>query len=190
MVVFKVAKMGFDIFKDEGKDAQNKVNNKSRSSNTYFYPVLALAYFYGAEEQLLRYKRALSSTRCIDSALISLHEVSCLLEDLETVGIYLNKCGETHKLNSLIKTMRDHVRHDLREQFDDYSDNRKIEKHENLEISSHLQTEMYFDLEYIRIGKKKLSINAIEQYLDWAWACMEEILDSALKKGYLKEKFW
>lgn len=191
--MFQVSKKGFDVLQDKGKDITSKSNHNLKDPDeTHLYPVLSLAYFFGARIQLMRYKNVSLKldTQNVGAVLSCLHETSCLLEDLETVSIYLERCGKKHKLNSLIKTMRHHVRHDVREQFNDNLDGRKVRKLNELGISPHLQTEIVFDKKYIKIGNKTLYIEEVNQYLDWAWQCIVEILDSALEKGYIKDKFW
>lgn len=193
--VFKVAKPGFDIFKDnEESFSKAEIHNKKKLDNIYAYPTFALIYWEGAKTQMLRYKRIsqglVEEGKNLNLVFVLLHETSCLLEDLNTVSKYLSKCNEKHELNSLIRTMRNHFRHDIRERFNDTSYSEKIKAHKKLGIASHLQTDITFYPEYIQIGEKKLHIEKIEQYLDWAWECMTKIWDSALEKGYIKEKFW
>lgn len=193
--IFKVSKPGFDIFKDnEESFSKAKIHNKKKLDTIYVYPTFALIYWKGAKTEVLRYKNMFlelaKEGKNLNFVFALLHETSCLLEDLNTVSIYLSECNEEHKLNSLIRTMRNHFRHDIRERFDDTSDARKDNAQKELGIASHLQTDMAFYPEYIQIGEKKLHIEDIEQYLDWAWECMTKIWDSALEKGYIKEKFW
>ncbi len=193
--VFKVAKQGFDVFKDnEESFSKAQIHNKKKLDNIYPYSAFALIYWEGAVTQVLRYKTVFQKlkkgNKNLNLVLACLHDTSCLLEDLNTVSIYLSKCGEKHELNSLIRTMRNHVRHDIRERFNDTAYSRKIKAHKKLEIASHLQTDMIFYSEYIQIGEKKLYIKDVQKYLNWAWKCMVKEWDSAFEKGYIKEKFW
>ncbi len=189
----KVSKKGFDVIKDESEIKPNIAEKQvSQSDDYHLLQTLGLAYFYGAKLQLVRYREISSKLESeqVDAVLKCLHEFSCLLEDLVTVSKYLGKCGKQHKLNSLIVDMRNHIRHDIREQFDDESDCRKIQKLKSLKIPDHLQTYITFDVKYVRIGDKQLSLVEIKDYLDWVEKNMIQIFDEAYDKRYIKERFW
>lgn len=191
--VFQVAKVGFDVVKDREKIKHGiERKGKLKKSNYHLLQALGLAYFYGAKSQVFRYREASLEldTSGAKAILVCLHEFSCLLEDLVTVGRYLEKCNRKHKLNTLIVTMRNHIRHDIREEFDNETYLKKIKSLKKLNIPNHLQTDITFDKEYIRIGDKTLSLEEIDNYLYWAEKNIIKIFDEAYDKGYIKERFW
>ena len=115
-----------------------------------------------------------------------LHEASTLFEDLCTVGKYIEKCGEKHKLHKLWFDVRNHIRHDIREEFDNKTSLRKSSRAKRLKLNPKLQTDIRFDPKFIKIGGVTITIDQINDYLDWADKIISDVLSEAKKKGYIK----
>jgi hypothetical protein len=149
---------------------------------------IALPYFFGAKTQIERYKQAASTLKesPVSGVQICLHEVSCLFEDLATVSKYAEMCGHSHKLHSLWLDVRNHIRHDIREEFDNESNARKNARAKRLDLNDKLQISISFKPEEIKVGGTVIAINTIENYLSWAENIIGDVLKEAQDKGWIK----
>jgi hypothetical protein len=181
--VIRVAKKGFNVLKPEEK-------RKELSIKTTPAPLLyaiALTYLFGAKKQLDRYKIAALTLKKkpVMGVYECLHEASTLFEDLCTVGKYIEKCKEQHELHKLWFDVRNHIRHDVREEFDDETSLRKNNRAKRLKIDPQLQTDIEFSNDSIKIGEKVIEVNIINSYLAWAEKIIFSTLDEAKKRGDL-----
>jgi len=116
-----------------------------------------------------------------------LHESSTLFEDLNTVARYVKKCGYSHESHELWYDIRNHIRHDVREEFDNQHDERKKQRAKRLNLDQKLQIDISFSNDVIRIGNIIVKISDIEIYLAWASKIFEKILSDAQKDGLIKK---
>lgn len=114
-----------------------------------------------------------------------MHEVSNLVEDLNTISKYFEKLGKQHPDHQLWKDCRDHIRHDIREEFDE-SEERKTQRAKRLNINEKLQSDIRFHADCLQFGETKVELRRVEAYLDWADSVILEELKQARAKGLLK----
>lgn len=184
----KIAQQGIDISQAElGKMKKPKSTTKKRVLPHLLY-ALALPYFFGARTQVERYQVAAAALeeKPVTSVQTCLHEVSCLFEDLATVSKYAEMCGHKHKLHSLWLDIRNHIRHDVREEFDNESDKRKNARAQRLGLNDKLQISIGFEPETIKVGGIRIEINTVDEYLDWAENAVGGVLKEAQDKGWIK----
>ena len=181
----KVSKQGFNVLNTDSERTDKSRNN---SSLPYLLYALALPYLLGAKKQIKRYQVAtLTLTeKPVSGVYECLHEASTLFEDLCTVGKYAEKCGNKNELHQLWFDVRNHIRHDVREEYDNETDSRKNKRAERLKLDPKLQTNIGFTTDSIKIGGTIVNIDQINTYLDWAENIIANILDDAKKRGYIK----
>jgi hypothetical protein len=112
-----------------------------------------------------------------------LHEALTLLEDLDTLSRYTQKCGETHDLN---KTMRNHARHDIRENIDHESNDGRRERVKQLGVHQNLMVHIGFDENAIKMGATVLTLDEATQYIEWATSVLTNVMAGAIKAGRIK----
>lgn len=179
-----MSKQGFNVL--DPSLARSK--KRSMSTPPHLLYAVALTYLLGAKKQVIRYQEASKTLkeRPVLGVYDCLHEFSTLLEDLSAVGKYIEKCGSTNKLHQLWFDVRNHIRHDIREEFDKESDSRKNERAKRLKLDPRLQTDIGFDINSVRIGRIYIKISEINSYLDWADKNISNVLDRAKRNGYIK----
>lgn len=179
----KVSKRGFSVIDLK----QGKKPGKDGDSPPHLRYALALPYLQGAKTQLARYQHAASSLekRPSGSVIQCIHEASTLFEDLCTVAKYAEKCGDTHKLHKLWFDVRNHIRHDIREELDDEEDGRKRKRAERLKINDKLQTSIGFSLDIIKVGETEIHVKEIASYLSWADKVIGEVMKKAKESGQI-----
>ncbi len=186
--IFKVSKAGYDV-RDEGVKPSKKQEKKRETVHMLHF--LAYPYLRGAKLQLVRYREEaskLNRQNAPNGIIACLHESSCLFEDIVTVLKYLEECEISHKMNHLLKNIRNHIRHDIRDNFDKESCSFKKARLKKLGIKATLQTEMEFSSEFIRVGDKTVYLKEIDSYIAWAERNINKVLINARKRGFLKEK--
>ncbi|HCC68058.1 TPA: hypothetical protein DEP90_02535 [Patescibacteria group bacterium] len=189
--VLKVSKKGYDV-RDKNKKPKDDSNKPIKES--YMLHFLAYPYLLGAKLQMMRYRQEaqrLSKENTITTIIACLHESSCLFEDIATVVLYLKDCGVSHRMNSLLMNIRNHIRHDIRDNLDkeDHRFKESVEKRlDNFGIEENLQTEIEFSLEFIRIGNKIIYLKDIDNYLAWAEKHISDMLAKAREEGFLQEE--
>lgn len=183
--VMKFSKPGEDV---NGKISSPVVNNsrKARKLLPHLLYAVALPYLFGAKTQLARYREAVKINHPVTKVYTCLHEVSCLFEDLDTVARYAEECGDSNKLHYLWRDMRNHIRHDIREEMDDTSSKLKAARAQRLGINPKLQMELSFDDSFIKVGSTVIQLVEIDQYLAWAEVAIERVLTEAIEKGYVE----
>lgn len=182
----KVAKKGFSVTNVDIN--KNKAGNNSKKKMPHLLTVVALTYFYGAKTQLKRYQFAasnLNKDNAVNGIYICLHEISSLFEDVNTVAKYMEECGYKNDLHQLWLDVRNHIRHDVREEFDNDGDLRKEQRAIRLRLDPKLQMDISFEVDIIHIGSTDIKISQIEEYLKWAEDIMGKILVDAQNLGYI-----
>lgn len=181
----KVSKQGYSVTNINSD--RNKIP-RNNSVLPHLLYALALPYLIGAKTQVKRYQIAASylNEQPVNGVYECLHEVSTLFEDLNTIGKYTEKCGSENELHQLWLDVRNHIRHDIREEYDIESDLRKNKRAERLKLDPRLQTNIEFATDSIKIGGIIIEIDQINNYLKWAENIIVNILDNAKKQGYIK----
>jgi hypothetical protein len=179
----EVAKKGYSIL-DRTKP---KSNNLSKSTPNYIHYGLALPYLNGAYLQIDRYNCAILElkTNAPNKVLKCLHEASILFEDLSTIVKYVKMAGQDNELNRLIIDIRNHIRHDIRENFEQEDQERNVSRAKRLKIHPTLLTSISFEVDNIKVGETICKIQTIKDYLNWATKIIHESLHSAMSKGYI-----
>ena len=90
-----------------------------------------------------------------------------------------------HPLNGLIKDVRDHIRHDFREEFDKV-EKRKSDRASRLKIDGGLQVAMRFETAFIEVGRTQVTVKEISAYLKWANTVINKAWAIAKERGYIK----
>ncbi|MEI7918513.1 MAG: hypothetical protein WCH58_03960 [Candidatus Saccharibacteria bacterium] len=103
------------------------------------------------------------------------HETSNLFEDLATVIQYLNLSGITSKQDQSYKDVRDLIRHDIREEFDN-DEKRKNDRAIRLGLNPKMQFEMSYDVGSIKIGQSIITLQEITSFINIAERVMNALL--------------
>ncbi len=183
--VIKIAKPGYDV---TDLNKERAVNYSKKKILPHLLSALALPYLIGARRQVIRYLEVASTleNNSIVGTQGCIHEVSTLFEDLNTVGKYMKKCGKENELHKLWLDVRNHIRHDIREELDNESREEKISRAKNLKLHPKLQMSMGFTVDHITVGGTNIEIKQITNYLNWADDIITSILEEAKKKGFYK----
>ncbi len=181
----KVSKTGHSV---SDPDALPKGGEQAADITKEMVSTLSLAFVIGASEQVLRYKEAYSKTEANSptGVMHCLHEALTLLEDLDTLSWYTQKCGETHDLNKTIRNMRNHARHDIRENIDHESNDGRRKRAKQLGVHQNLMVHIGFDENAIKMGNTMLTIGEAEQYIAWATGVLAKVMAGAVKAGRIK----
>ena len=183
----KISHKGFDVI-----DLSKQRSQKPPSDKTlpHLLSSLALPYLLGAKTQVKRYEiaAALLPSQSISATMVCLHEASTLFEDLNTVVVYIRKCGKDHKSHQLWVDIRNHIRHAVREEYDRENDKVKNDRAQRLSLDPKLQINIGFDKDAIKVGETVVEIADIKSYLVWAENIIAEILSKAQKDGYFKQE--
>ncbi len=184
----KVSKWGFNVI---DLDQKGQANNTESKIIPHIEYALALPYLRGAKVQIHRYQLAASSLdqNPSNGVINCIHEVSNLFEDLNTVNKYIEKCGNTHEFHKTVVEVRNHIRHDTLDQYDNESEywkkNRK-DRAGKLKIDPRLQTSLGFSLDLIKVGETEIKISEIDEYLEWADKVVTKVMNNAKDKGQIK----
>lgn len=181
----KISKQGFNVLQ---KDSERNADSSERSVLPHLLYAIALPYLLGAKTQVNRYQLAASTLKekPVISVYNCLHEASTLFEDLVTVGKYTEKCGHKNDLYKLWLDVRNHIRHDIREEFDNENDKRKNERAKRLKLDPRLQTNIGFTTDTIKVGGTTIEIEQINTYLEWAENVIAKVLAEAKANGFIK----
>lgn len=95
------------------------------------------------------------------------HETSNLFEDLATIIQYLNLCNITTKDDQLYKDVRDLIRHDVREEFDN-DEKRKKARAQRLGMNPKLQFELSYDIGTVKAGGTMIHLKDISHFINLA----------------------
>lgn len=181
----KVSKQGYSVM-DINSERDNKPRTKSVLPHLLY--ALAMPYLLGAKTQVSRYQVAASTLKenPVNGVYQCLHEASTLFEDLNTIGKYAEKCGSKNDLHKLWLDVRNHIRHDIREEYDNETSSQKNKRAESLKLDPKLQTNIGFTTEAIKVGGTVIEIGQINTYLRWAEGLMVGILSEAKARGDIK----
>ncbi len=180
----KISKRGFNVIDLN----QERRNSSTTSSPPHLVYALALPYLQGAKIQVKRYQIAASTLekRPSGGVIDCIHEASTLFEDLCTVSKYAERCGNIHKHHKLWLDVRNHIRHDIREELDNDDNSRKNGRATRLRLDPKLQTSIGFSLDLIKVGETEIKINEIVEYLDWADKVIAKVMNEAKDKGQIQ----
>ena len=183
----KVTQQGVDVKESDINEVKKSKSDSKRRILPHLLYAIALPYFYGAKTQIERYKHAAVNLKQypVNATQTCLHEVSCLFEDLATVTKYAEMCGHSHDLHPLWLDVRNHIRHDIREEFDNETDARKNARAKRLGLNPKLQISIGFEPELIKVGGTVIEISTIEDYLAWAESVIGDVLADAQEKGWI-----
>lgn len=179
----KVSKQGYSVLNDDSERRESS----GKPLLPHIQYALALTYLFGAKKQITRYQVATSKLEANPAMGVydCLHEVSTLFEDLSTVGKYAEKCGHKNDLHKLWLDIRNHIRHDVREEFDKEDSRWKNGRTERLKLNPRLQTSIGFDIDAIKVGEITVEIKQINDYLEWAENIIGKVFKDAKEKGYI-----
>lgn len=183
----KISHKGFSVT-DLSKERSPKTISKTVLP--HLLSSLALPYLLGAKTQVERYVAVASQlkTQPTIATMGCLHEASTLFEDLNTVVIYMRKCGKDHKDHQLWMDIRNHIRHAVREEFDKEDDSVKNSRAQRLGLDPKLQINIGFDIDAIKVGETLVEMAQIKGYLAWAEDNIAKILSKAQKDGFFKQE--
>lgn len=184
--VIQVSNRGFNVMDLKQQRSQKPSPNEALP---HLLSTLALPYLLGAKTQVKRYEAAAAtlSLRSTLATMECLHEASTLFEDLNTVVVYIRKCGKDHKSHQLWVDIRNHIRHSVREEYDRENDKVKNDRAQRLGLNPKLQIGIGFDKDAIKVGETVVEIADVKSYLAWAEGVIAEILSKAQKDGYFKQ---
>lgn len=172
---------------------KNEPRTTSLQNNAHILLSLAVPYLNGAYEQVKRYEIAasqLTPQNAADAVSVCLHEISSLFEDVCTVSKYVSElCGYKNEKHQLWLDARNHIRHDVRENFDTTSkdDAKRREKRlARLGISDKLQSSIGFDKNRISIGTTIITMDEVKAYLSWASRIITGIIEKAEAEGKIR----
>jgi hypothetical protein len=181
--VIKISKSRYDVLKPDKKPVRSP-----RKVTPAMLSLLALPFLEGARTQVTRYNEASLNPNYIERAKECLHETSTLFEDLNTVRSYLEECNRKNELHQLWLDVRNHIRHDIREELDDEDEKRKVSRARKLKIDEALQTDIEFLENSIRIGGAMINLDDIRNYLNWAEKVITSFLNRAMKEGHYRSE--
>ncbi len=183
----KVSRKDFDVVNLSRARSKKLPSNKALPN---LLSSLALPYLLGAKKQVKRYQAAalLLRLRPTISTMDCMHEASNLFEDLNTIAIYMRKCGKDHKDHQLWKNIRNHIRHAVREDFDKENKSVKNDVAQELGLDPKLQIKIGFDKDAIKVGETLVEVDKITTYLTWAEDVIAKILSKAEKDGFLRKE--
>lgn len=186
--VFQVSKTGYDIKTKKYTPPQE--GNTKESVTAGILEMLAYPHIIGAHLQLKRYEQAvnqLNKKTAAHGTIICFLESASLFENLATISIYLEYCGTKHKMHPLFQDIRNHIRHDIRENFIE-EDARERNRRGRLKIDKHLQFSIGFSKDAIKVGGIMLTLKDINDYIEWANKEIGKVLSEAKRQGRLKRQ--
>lgn len=128
---------------------------------------MARPFVEGAKAQLKRYIEAQAYCKHdpIGGVNQCWYELSSLFEHLATVVIYLEHCGVQLPDGQLYKDIRNHIRHDVREEFDK-DEKAKADRATRLGLNSKLQLQVSFLNDGVRVGGSKIENTKISGFIN------------------------
>lgn len=181
----KISKQGYDV--KNMQKTPTKANKKAGMTLPYMLSSLAMPYLQGAEVTLKRYTNASQLVKKDVNYIFScLHESSSLLEHLDTVDRYVIMCGQTHKLHEKILNIRNHIRHDLRDNLSQSSNKGRKQRARKLGIDERLLVHISFKEESIDVGKTSLKVSEIVEFMKYADELFKQHIKEAQAKGQIK----
>lgn len=181
----KISKPGHSV---GDPDAEAKPGNHSKQTIAEMITGPGLSFLFGAAEQVKRHSKAYSfmEKSPIVGVTKCLHEALNLLEDLDTLSHYTQRCGETHTLNDTIRNMRNHARHDIRENIDRVDGPRRVKRASALGIHQDLLVSIGFDKDAIKMGTTVLTLKEVNDYISWASGVLTKTIEQGVRAGRIK----
>ncbi|PKL31367.1 hypothetical protein CVV43_02575 [Candidatus Saccharibacteria bacterium HGW-Saccharibacteria-1] len=178
----QISQSGYDLDKDK------RSGEPDRSVETLRYMVsgIAIPYLRGSSISLQRFSEASKKEKNIAYVYECLHEASLLLEDLDTVDRYVIMCGQNHELHEKILNMRNHIRHDLRDNLTHESNKGRITRAKKLGVNENLLVSIAFDVDLIIVGKTKLTTAEVLEFLNFSGKVLNSLIDEGRLKGRVK----
>ena len=178
----KISAPGYDV---------NGQGVESSSNTPYVDPamvsIIAAAFIRGARAALRRYVEAAQATKQdINNIYTCIYESSNLLENLDIVDRYMEMCGQPHSLPVNIRDMRNHIRHDLRDNLSDPENRIRTNRAKNLGIDEAFMVSMAFDTDEIKIGATSLMVEDVTVFIDEAERFFSNTTRAAVDAGRIK----
>lgn len=93
-------------------------------------------------------------------------------------------CDETNDLHQLFWDIRNLIRHDIRDKFDNNDSWKKNECARRLKMPSGMQAIIGFDVDSIKVGGTTIELVEVVDYLKWASIVIASRIEDARKKGF------
>jgi hypothetical protein len=141
--------------------------NKAFQQNHHMHAALIRPYVDGARVQLERYieARAWCKHNPIDGINRCYYEASSLFEHLATVARHFQLIGLHTPQGQLYIDVRNHIRHDVREEFDQDT-KKKSERAKRLGLNPKLQLDLSFLDDGVKIGSTELHSKAVSTFIE------------------------
>jgi hypothetical protein len=181
----KISSEGYDI---QGKESKKNVDSPPSSNVTsHMISGIAVAFLYGADVSLKRYVEAASKAESDANYVYEcLHEVSSLMEHLDSVDRYMIMCGVTDHLHSTILDIRNHIRHDLRDNLSHESNKGRTQRAKKLGINQKLLVHIGFSADAIKVGTTILKVSDIAAFIKTAEQTFMPIIQDGIEAGRIQ----
>ena len=155
------------------------------AENLVIYASIVRPYVIGARIQLQRYVDAQYYCKHdpVGGVMMCTYECSSLFEHLNTISKYLQMCKIPHKDAQLFHDIRDHLRHDIRENLDTETTS-KARRAAALGLSPELQMELSFQDDGFKLGATEVKTIQIAAYINFA----EAAFNTLMAGGEVEEK--
>lgn len=174
-------------------DAGIKISNASDlddSTKEITFAIFGMLNIGGARESISRYKgsfRQLKQTKQMNYFYKCMYETSNLLEHLNSVRWYTEAIsGSPDELGQTIKDMRNHLRHDLRENLPDPENKIRVSRAKHLRIDENFLVHIGIDANGIKMGDTELNFEDVENLLSRAGELFQRIIKTAEKEGRIQ----
>jgi hypothetical protein len=172
-----------------------KQNNSE--SHSIIFTIWVKGYLYGVKKSIKRYRDfyELIDKDPIYGVYCCFYELSTLLEHLSSIENYLKKAKLLNIDEYYWVNYRNYLRHDIRENLEKYTDNRKTSRlkffHKN---NSELEFKLEFEKNHVIFGDKFGDKNVyfrsldVEQYCSKIESKIKDIDVNAKELGFLKKE--
>lgn len=181
----RISKDGYDVVK--GKSSGKISGRQDERFLSYMISGIAIPYLKGAAKSLQRFMSAAEQlVNDPNNTFTCLYESSSLLEHLDAVDRYIIMCGEQHPLHEKILNMRNHIRHDLRDNLSHESNEGRVKRAKKLGIPENLLVDISFYPESINIGTTVLTTIEIINFIEYARDLFAKHIEEAQAKGLIQ----
>lgn len=181
--VIKVSAKGYDI---EGKETSPEQKQKA-SVTAHMLSGIAVAFLQGAETSLHRYIDAATTMETnINYIFVCLHELSSLMEHLDSVDRYMIMCGTTDPLHERVRDIRNHIRHDLRDNLSQENNDGRKKRAKKLGINESLLVDIRFARDQIKIGTTVIGTDEISGFIQRADNLFKATIKDGIEKGFIE----
>jgi len=182
-VGIKVSSNGNNV----SSEALGERNKTSSHVTAHMLSGIAMAFLYGSEVSLKRYTDAANNAkRDANYVYECLYELSSLMEHLDSVDRYMIMCGVKDPLHTKILGIRNHIRHDLRDNLSDESNKGRTQRAKKLGIDQKLLVHIAFSPKEIKVGTTILKTDEIETFIKAANQIFTTIIKEGIEKGRIK----